>query len=82
MVASDFEFLPFDVTYRRCCRYYKQVGGAISTTRPEQIKNQYAGGTQSTFNNTVFFNLFDFNAIDIRVSTKRGEYGDIFIRNF
>ena len=80
--ASDFEFLPFDVTYRRCCRYYKQVGGAISTTRPEQIKNQYAGGTQSTNDNTVFFNLFDFNAVDMRASPTLGESGDIFITNF
>ena len=55
--ASEFEFLPFDVNYRRCCRYYKQVGGNITTTAPEQIKNQYAGGTQSTFNNNVMFNF-------------------------
>jgi len=29
-VASDFEFLPFDVNYKRCQRYYQRIQGSTS----------------------------------------------------
>ena len=46
-VASDFEFLPFDVNENRCQRYFQEVGGPV--TGNSGFANNFTG----VYNNTI-----------------------------